>query len=140
MPIDGYAPDYDGRKDKIVSKQNGRRHIGLNPAECRVTHYRSDGKIKTQKKICDFILINEDKCTAYIIELKGERIDIAAEQLRDTEELLREKLKRYKLMYRVVVSGYDVHHVRHASTRKILDPLQKKTVLKIQVNELKENI
>ena len=45
MPLNNYDPYYQGTKSKIVSEENGRKHVGLNPNRYTVTHYRVDGVI-----------------------------------------------------------------------------------------------
>ena len=104
MPLNNYPYIYKGCKSKIVSKENGRKHIGLNPQQYLVTHYRVDGVIFQNQRACDFILINETNGIAYLIELKGCRVDEAVQQLQATEETLRNHLKKYKLQYRIVTS------------------------------------
>ena len=140
MPLNDYEPLSDDARPIIVSAENGRRHVGCNVCGCRVTHYRIDGVILRQHKACDYILINEKKKTAYLIELKGCRIDKAAEQLKATEETLREYLKKYKLCFRIVCSTSRTTNVPLSSYRKIVAELEKKGNFRKKTNELEEDI
>ena len=140
MPLNDYTSIYKGEKALIVSQEKGRRHVGINSDLCTVTHYRIDGVIFTNETACDYILLNEDKGTAYLIELKGRKTDKAAEQLKATEEKLRQYLKNYKLHFRIVSSKSSTHNINSAAFRKIQAELCKRGDLKLQSNELEENI
>lgn len=144
MPLNSYPAIYCGDKSQIVSKEKGRKHIGLNPKGCRVTHYRVDGIILENQTACDFILINETDKLAFLIELKGCRVDKAAEQLKATEATLHKYLKDYKLLFRIVTTTSPSKQSRttgiKTSHTKIIAIWDKNKQLKIQTNEIKEDI
>ena len=140
MPLNNYDPYYQGTKSKIVSEENGRKHIGLNPNGYTVTHYRVDGVILRDQKACDYILMNESKSIAYLIELKGRSVEKAAEQLKATAEALGQYLGGYKLQFRIVCSQSRTHNVISASARKIIDAWTKAGQFCRRTNELQENI
>lgn len=48
--------------------------------------------------------MNEEKRTAYLIELKGSDLVKAAGQLESTEKALRQELSGYSLQYRIVAN------------------------------------
>lgn len=58
-------------------------------------------KQKTIRK-CDFLLINDTKRDAYLIEVKGTDLLSTIEQLEKTEEVLGADLKGYQKKYRIV--------------------------------------
>ena len=64
-----------------------------------VTHYRVDGVIIKNEKACDFLLINEDTKTAYLIELKGGEVSDAVTQLNNTVRVMKNELKNYPKKY-----------------------------------------
>ena len=140
MPLNNYEPISDDTRALVVSAENGRRHVGRNIGGCRITHYRVDGVILTNQKACDYIVINENKKTAYLIELKGCRIDKAAEQLKATEETLSEYLRGYKLQFRIVCSKSRTTNVPLNSQRKIIDKWKKEKRFRMSTNEINEVI
>lgn len=144
MPLNNYPDIYHGRKSQIVSKEKGRKHTGLNPKGCCVTHYRVDGVILQNQTACDYILINETDGIAFLIELKGCRVDKAAAQLQATEEALREYLKEYKLQFRIVTSTTPSRKSRTTGVKtsypKIIDVWKSKGQFKMQTNEIEEDI
>ena len=144
MPINGYRPDYKGNKSKIISEEKGRKHIAENPNRCMVTHYRVDGVILVNEKACDYILINEDSKTAYLIELKGCRVDKAAEQLRATAEKFKKELRGYMLQFRIVTSESPSRGSRTTrlkkSSLKIIKVWENNRQFRIQTTQLTDNI
>ena len=144
MPLNNYTPESDDNRSKVVSEENGRKHTGLNPKGCCVTHYRVDGVILQNQTACDYILINETDGIAFLIELKGCRVDKAAAQLQATEEALREYLKEYKLQFRIVTSTTPSRKSRttgvKASYPKIIDVWKSKGQFNMQTNEIEEDI
>lgn len=64
----------DARQKVIVSKDAGssKLHRARNVDGNLVRHYRIDGDVITSKDVqkCDFLLLNDDKKNAYLIELK----------------------------------------------------------------------
>lgn len=69
-----------------------------------MAHYqvRDDRILENRFQRCDFLLLNLDKKTAYLIELKGKNIEYAMEQLIATEQLFKNDLSGYDLYYRIV--------------------------------------
>ncbi len=59
------------------------------------------------------MLLNEDKRTAYLIELKGGHLKNAVEQLVATETAFKKQLHDYVLMYRIVASKSNTHQLNH---------------------------
>ena len=97
------------RQSVIVSKdeRNPQKHIARNSDAARVRHYKIDGDVcpkGEQPRKCDFLLLNDDKKHAYLIELKGSIADWkdAKEQTESTKMLLRSSLKGYTCFYRFV--------------------------------------
>jgi len=84
----------------------------------------------------DYLLLNEDKKTAYIIELKGSDIEHALEQIKNTDVNLSEALSDFQKYWRLVY---------RTSTKKMKNrnenELQRKCPnLVIRKNSLEENI
>ncbi|MDE6963811.1 MAG: hypothetical protein K2P30_09305, partial [Lachnospiraceae bacterium] len=69
-----------------------------------MTHYKIDGTVIKTGNRCDYLLMNEQKRTAYLIELKGSDLVKAAEQLESTEKFLKKELSGYELQYRIVAN------------------------------------
>lgn len=107
MPIAGYTSLCEEKARVIVSRDKGgsQRHIAHNDDPSVVTHYKVDGVIIRNGNKCDFLLLNESKRTAYLIELKGSDLSWAAKQLYCTEQALAEELAPYRpLQYRIIAN------------------------------------
>lgn len=124
MPLKGYNSLCEKRQKIIVSrdKDGGRsEHRARNLHECYVSHYQIDGEVikkERPEKRCDFLLFNEDKKEAYLIELKGSDIKKATEQLDSTAEFLKEELEIYRKKFRVVYSGSKTHNLITADIKR----------------------
>ena len=145
MPLNDFPYISNDNRREIVSEENRRKHVGLNPDnKCRVIHYRVDEVILQNQKACDFILINETDGIAFLIELKGCRVDNAVDQLKTTEETLHEYLKNYKLQYRIVTSTSPSQKSRTTSVKtsysKIISLWEKKGQFKMSTTQLIEKI
>lgn len=142
MPINGYNSLCKERQKIIKSKDKKRpqKHIAKNVNNNRVTHYRVDGVIIRNAKACDFLLMNEDTKTAYLIELKGGEISDAVDQLKQTENSLRDELAGYKLQFRIVMKKCKTQQIENASTKKILASWRKKKQFRKEECVLKEDI
>ncbi len=105
MPLKDYPSLCAPRQAIIVSrdKRQKREHRAHNRGGNRVSHYQVDGTvIRDASRRCDFLVMNEDKGDAYLIELKGSDIEHGLEQLEATAVSLREELQGYTVKYRLV--------------------------------------
>ena len=70
MPLKGFQSLCNKHAARIVSKDEGNPqcHKGNNIGKAYVTHYKIDGVVITKKERCDYLLINEETHTAYLIE------------------------------------------------------------------------
>ncbi len=67
---------------------------------------------------CDYLLINEEKRVAYLIELKGSDLVKAAKQLEITEKVLGLELADYSLQYRIVANKCKTQEIHSSAYRK----------------------
>ena len=106
MPLKGFESLCSKNAGQIVSrdKRNPQYHKGINTGKKYVTHYKIDGIVIKSGKRCDYLLIDEEKRIAYLIELKGSDLVKAAEQLEHTERALSRELSDYSLQYRIVAN------------------------------------
>ena len=121
MPIAGYMSLCKERAPIISSRDKGgsQTHIAYNRGSSVVTHYQVDGVIIKSGNKCDFLLINEDKKTAYLIELKGSDLSWAAMQLQATEQTLSAQLAPYQpLQYRIVANKCRTNEIETAEFKK----------------------
>ena len=92
--------------DKIISHENKSTHIAYNVDKCAVRQIKVDGDIlkRNDNSQCraDYLILNMNKKTAYIIELKGVDIKHAFEQIENTDEHLQKALAGHKIYWRVV--------------------------------------
>ena len=101
--------DCQHRAQNVV-KQNNLRFV--------VRQYKIDGNIITVGNKCDYLVLNDDLKTAYLIELKGKDIHHAIKQLEDTLNIIKSNLSDYTFFLRIVYKGKCTHAVRdHKTTR-----------------------
>ncbi len=67
---------------------------------------------------CDFLLLNEDVKTAYLIELKGSDLVAAAEQIEATEKILKKELCEYNLQYRIIANKCKTQEIHSSAYRR----------------------
>lgn len=140
MPLKNFNSLCDKNAPQIVSrdKKNPQYHKGNNTSREEVTHYQIDGVvIKTGNK-CDYLLINETKKVAYLIELKGSDLVKAAQQLEATEKLLKSELSNYKLQYRIIANKCKTQEIHSSAYRKY--QMQWKKNLLQKTGFIEENI
>ena len=102
MPLNGYKSLCQEQQAIIVSSEQGRQHWAVNSDRCFVTHYQIDGAVIRTGLRCDYLLINEDKSDAYLIELKGTDIVHAVDQLEANAQTQKQALQNYHIKYRLV--------------------------------------
>lgn len=120
MPLKGFQSLCNKHAARIVSKDEGnpQYHKGNNIGKAYVTHYKIDGVVITKKERCDYLLINEETHTAYLIELKGSDLVKAARQLKITENHLHRELFGYQVRYRIVANKCKTQEIRTSEYRK----------------------
>ncbi len=120
MPLQDYKSICGKYAMQIVSRDRGNSqyHKAYNRAKAYVTHYRIDGVVITTGSRCDFLLMNEETKTAYLIELKGSDLVKAAEQLKATEVALKQELFGYNLQYRIVANKCRTQEIYSSAYRK----------------------
>ncbi len=101
----GVASICQPRQKIIVSQDKGNprvSHRAINENRNLVTQYQIDGAVIKTGLRCDFLVTNEERKTAYLIELKGSDIDHAIDQLEATAQELKKELSSYSLNFRIV--------------------------------------
>lgn len=102
----------DRRKSAVVS-ENGRVYRAANSGDKLLACYKVDGGLIIEGIRCDFALTVNDERKVYFIELKGDDISHAADQILSTIAKLKSKLDRATLLARIVCS-----HVRRPNIRR----------------------
>lgn len=120
MPLQNFESLCNKNAIQIVSRDRGNSqyHKAVNQNRVYVTHYRIDGTVITTGSRCDFLLMNEETKTAYLIELKGSDLVKAAEQLEATEKALEKELFGYSLLYRIVANKCRTQEIHSSAYRK----------------------
>lgn len=120
MPLKGFKSLCSANAAQIVSKDKGnpQYHKGINAGKCNVTHYKIDGVVIKEGSKCDYMLMNEERRVAYLIELKGSDLVKAAKQLEATESALQQELSAYKLQYRIIANKCKTQEIRSSAYRK----------------------
>lgn len=115
-------PTYCTEKQKeIHSKENNSEHIAVNKDDDFVRQIKIDGDIlptKTSERRADYLVLNETKQTAYLIELKGSHIKSAFVQLENTDKNLSDALKECKMTYWRVVCGSRTANLKNNEVKK----------------------
>ena len=101
--------DCQHRAQNVV-KQNNLRSV--------VRQYKIDGNIITMGNKCDYLVLNDDLKTAYLIELKGKDIHHAIKQLDDTFNIMKDNLLDYTFFLRIAYTGKCTHTVRDSTTNR----------------------
>ena len=120
MPLNGFESLCSKNAVQIISREKGHSqyHKGIDKSKMYVTHYKLDGEIIKNGSRCDYLLINEEKHIAYLIELKGSDLIKAVQQLETTEKTLRQELSEYSLQYRIVANKCKTQEIRSSAYRK----------------------
>ena len=120
MPLKGFESLCGKNDGQIVSRDKGnpQYHKGINDAKAYVTHYKIDGIVIQSGERCDYLLINEEKRIAYLIELKGADLVKAAGQLENTEKALSQELADYNLQYRIIANKCKTQEILSSAYRK----------------------
>lgn len=132
MPLHGFESLCGRNAAQIVSKdkKNPQYHKGINRKRAEVTQYLIDGCVIRTGSRCDYLLMNEEMHTAYLIELKGSDLVKAAEQLEITERMLKQELSAYRVLYRIVANKCKTQEIHSSAYRKYQLRWKGKLVLK----------
>lgn len=104
----------DKKQAIVVSRdaRQSREHRATNPKRAfDLRHYKLDGDLVKNETSCDYLLLNDSSKKAYFIELKGENIDEAVDQLEASEKKFAPELGDYKFFYRIVCSKALTHKI-----------------------------
>lgn len=143
MPLDGHVSLCDERQSIVVSQDSGtsRKHRAVNSSGYRVSQYKIDGGVVRDTSIrCDFLVMNDDKQDAYLIELKGSDIEHALDQLEATARRLQHELRAYQIKYRIVCSRAKVHAIRSNNYKRFVQKHNKANEFICKEKEIKEEI
>ena len=95
------------RQSKIVSQdresRNPCKYTAVNEDRLHVAQYQLDGQVFTgHEQRCDFLVMNQDKKSAYLIELKGSNVLHAMDQVQSSARLLQDDLADCDVFYRII--------------------------------------
>lgn len=142
MAIIGFTSLCQPDAKLIVSRDKGNKqvHIAHNNNGKTVTHYKIDGVVITEGNRCDYALFteNEGDKQAYLIELKGSDLSMAAMQIEATERALKASLNGYIMNYRIVANKCKTQEIQTTAFNKY--KLRWKKKLKYKSGEMDEDI
>ncbi len=121
LPLSGHTSICQPRAGIIISKdtKGKQTHKALNNLSYVVSHYRIDGIVIKSGKKCDYLLLNEDRGVAYFIELKGQDLSWAAQQIEATEIALNAELENYSNhQYRIVTNKCRTHDIESSRFKR----------------------
>jgi hypothetical protein len=109
----GHKIRCEERQKIIVSEEKQSKHIAKNTDNHLVRKYKIDGDVIKSHDVdkCDYLVLNDEKKTAYFIELKGSKMHHAIAQLKSSANVCRSSLRGYTFYYRVVFSGSATHSI-----------------------------
>lgn len=119
----------------VVSRDRGsqREHRADNPQRTfDLRHYKLDGVLIRQTKCCDYLLVNDSSKKAYLIELKGGKIDDAVEQLEAGEQKCRAELEGYLFFYRIVCSKAKTHKIQNIKFRRFQEKCGARLIMRVK--------
>lgn len=125
----------------VVSRDKGAKteHRANNPhSKFDLRHYKLDGVWVKHTICCDYLLINDSRRKAYLIELKGGNIDEAVNQLEAGEQMCKAELEGYSFFYRIVCSKAKTHKIRNIKFRRFKEKYGSR--LKMKENCLLETL
>ena len=95
-----------GRKPSFECSENRKRYEYFNKSNDFIVKIRVDEcLIKGEKeRKCDYLLLNCDKKTAYLIELKGGDLSHAASQILNVLDIFQKELYLFEIHARIVLS------------------------------------
>lgn len=101
-----HAPFRQGKIPKVVSEENGCRHVGFNGQSHEIRHFKMDGGVIRGAKVsrCDYLLVNDTVQRAYYIELKGSDVKKAMAQIDNTVAMVKD-LPGYTVFPRIIFRG-----------------------------------
>lgn len=121
----------------IVSEENNRKHCATNVSRDKVFHFKIDGDIipsGSSDRRCDYALEDETKKTLYLIELKGNDVVHAVEQIEGTIIKFADSFSGYKLFPRVVCRKSSTHSIYSSKVVRFIRRYPK-TIIKENVIE-----
>jgi len=103
----------------IVSEEKGMKHTANNTRLCNVRQFQIDGGIipvtDTTTIRCDYLVLNDNNCNAYFIELKRSgSISEAIAQIQTSIEMLKNELPNY--IYHGRIIGNSIHGIQDSKT------------------------
>ena len=102
-----HAPRQAGKIPRVVSKENGCKHIGINDRSHEIRQFQVDGGILPKSKEpsrCDYLVVNDTARRAYFIELKGSDVRKAMRQIDNTITMVKD-LDACAVFCRIVFRG-----------------------------------
>lgn len=125
----------------VVCEEKGKIYRAHNVDGNKVFKYHIDGEIIEDNSIikCDYLVENEDKKSAYLIELKGKDLLHAIEQVENTNRFFSGLFKSndYSVYLRIVYKS-NTHAVNSPEYRRFKTKYS--SALKIGTISLEENI
>lgn len=120
MSLAGAESLCEKNQKEIVSKDRRCKteHRAVNKGLNDVYHYKLDGELIKQQTCCDFLLLNDTKKRAYLIELKGSDVIKGIKQLEHGERHFRTELDGYRILYRLVCTRAKTHNMESNTVRK----------------------
>lgn len=143
MPLKGYSSLCKEKQSIIVSRDTGtrREHRAINQDACHVSQYKIDGNVVRDASIrCDFLVMNDDRQAAYLIELKGSDIEHALDQLEATAQRFQKELQGYSVKYRIVCSRVGTQATHSTNYKKFRKKHNGKDEFICQESQIEETI
>ena len=141
MLLDPKASLCDINAPHIICEEHNKKYIAHNPnRKFNVRKYQLDGNLIKNKTCCDYLVLDDSNTKAYYVELKGQDIQKALEQLEAAEVICRAELgKSYTSMFGIVAGKVRSQELKTARYRKI-ERRMGKSGLRCESNVLEETL
>ena len=113
--------EFSDNRSKPKFEEKGCRYLGKNDARKEVTGLRVDGCLITEGRKCDFLLLvcSKSRNDAYFVELKGADREHGYEQLLQSINKLKSRLRDFNISARLVVSKFHAPKIQFTSQKKL---------------------
>lgn len=105
-PLASCVSQCESRQPIIVCTGNTNRseYRALNNKRALVKQYQIDGDVikGNECKKCDWLILNEDKMSAYFIELKGGHIEKGIDQIDCSVKNYKTQVQNYQIFARII--------------------------------------
>lgn len=133
--------EFSDNRAIIVAEEKKKKFIGYNKERKLFSKFRVDNCLIKKGRKCDFLILDCEKQKAYFIELKGNDLLSAVEQIDHSIDRLISYLDNYRINARIVlskVSSPDLRSTKYIKLERKIKELKGNLLKKVKI--LEENL